>query len=77
MHPIVFFPLYEKMKIFFKNNYEDPNSTKLSNKYILLSTMISKIIASFSCYPHELLRARLQYETENGTTMRQLIKDIS
>ena len=58
VHPLVFFPMYEKLKIFFRMNY-DSDKDKLSNKYILASSIISKVAASFCCYPHEVLRARL------------------
>ena len=58
IHPLVFFPMYEKLKIHFKQTY-DSDKDKLSNKFILASSIISKVTASFCCYPHEVLRARL------------------
>lgn len=65
LHPLVFFPLYEKMKIFFKNNYEEPGADKLSNKYIIFSSVVSKILSSLASYPHEVLRSRMQFHKEN------------
>lgn len=61
IHPIIFFPLYEKLKIFFKDNYECTDAKKLSPKYIVLSTIIAKVTASLVSYPHEVLRSRLQF----------------
>ena len=75
IHPLVFFPMYEKLKIGFMNNYEDKNAKKLSNKYILASSVISKVTASFCCYPHEVLRARLWHEGQRKP-MLQLIRTI-
>lgn len=71
-HPLIYFPLYEKSKIYFKENWDtqecDPN--KLSTRYILLSTVTCKAITSAITYPHEVVRARLQdfrkYEKDNN-----------
>jgi hypothetical protein len=30
MHPLIFFPIYEETKIYFKNNFEDPKAEILS-----------------------------------------------
>ena len=60
LHPLVFFPIYEKSKIHFKNKYE-PNEDKLSTKYIIGCSMFCKLIASGISYPHEVLRARIYY----------------
>lgn len=60
LHPLVFFPIYEKLKIHFKSKYE-PNEDKLSTKYIMGCSMFSKFIASGISYPHEVLRARIYY----------------
>ena len=58
IHPLVFFPMYEKMKISLKQKYE-PNADHLSSKYIMLSSIISKLGASAVSYPHEVLRSRI------------------
>jgi solute carrier family 25 folate transporter 32 len=58
IHPIVFFPLYEKLKIYCKQNY-DQDSENLSTKYIVACTITSKLIASAISYPHEVLRSRM------------------
>ena len=58
IHPIVFFPLYEKLKIYCKNNY-DKDSENLRTRYIVACTLTSKIIASAVSYPHEVLRSRM------------------
>lgn len=44
------------------NHHEQPGAKKLSSKYIIISSIISKITASLVSYPHEVLRSRLQYE---------------
>jgi len=61
LHPLVFFPIYEKQKIYYKKNFE-PDAEKLSTIYILASSVTSKFIASAISYPHEVLRARKYYE---------------
>jgi len=61
IHPLIFFPLYQKLKIYFKNNF-DQDSPKLSTRYILISSIISKLASSAVSYPHEVLRARMQYQ---------------
>lgn len=58
LHPIIFFPVYEKLKIYFKNNY-DQHSQNLSAKYIVVSSIMAKIFSSCISYPHEVLRSRL------------------
>lgn len=58
IHPIIFFPLYEKLKIHLKKNY-DKESEDLSTKFIVLATITSKLISSAVSYPHEVLRSRL------------------
>ena len=59
IHPIIFFPLYEKLKIHLKENY-DKDSEHLSTRYIVLATVFAKLISSAVSYPHEVLRSRLQ-----------------
>ena len=59
IHPLVFFPVYEKSKIYFLNNYEQKGTEKLSAKYIFIASTLSKTLASVASYPHEILRARL------------------
>ena len=68
IHPLVFFPMYEKLKIYFQQNFEDKNAVKLSTKYIVASTLISKIAASAVSYPHEVLRSRIQYKVRERSS---------
>lgn len=68
LHPLVFFPVYEKQKIYYKNKYEKDND-KLSTIYILASSTTSKFIASAVSYPHEVLRARKYYEIKEKTCL--------
>ena len=58
-HVLVYFPIYEKLKVYFKNKYE-PSEESLSSKFIFISVVISKICASSVSYPVELIRARQQ-----------------
>ena len=58
IHPIVFFPLYEKLKIHCKETYEK-DQENLSSKFVVASSITSKLIASAISYPHEVLRSRL------------------
>ena len=64
IHPLVFFPLYEKGKIHMLTNFEPEGTEKLSAKNIFVCSTISKTIASLASYPHEVLRARLHFERE-------------
>ena len=57
-HALIYFPLYEKMKLFFRNNFEKENKEKLSNKYVCMSSVLSKMISSGLTYPHEVMRSR-------------------
>lgn len=58
IHPIIFFPVYEKLKIYFKTNY-DQDSQNLGAKYIAVSSIMAKVFSSAFSYPHEVLRSRL------------------
>lgn len=62
MHPLIYFPLYEKSKIYFKEHWDgaNPDPHHLSSQYILVSTVVCKGITSAMTYPHEVLRARMQ-----------------
>ena len=61
MHPIIYFPLYEKSKIYFKENWDTDNpSDSLSPQYVLICATTCKTITSALTYPHEVVRARMQ-----------------
>ena len=62
IHPLIFFPLYEKTKIYMLDNYESKQAKKLSALNIFLCSTFSKTIASMASYPYELFRSRLYYE---------------
>jgi solute carrier family 25 folate transporter 32 len=57
-HALIYFPLYEKMKVYFHTNWEKAGTEKLSDKYVFASAIFSKLISSSLTYPHEVLRAR-------------------
>jgi hypothetical protein len=70
-HALIYFPLYEKSKLFFRKHFEPPGKDKLSNRYVFASAIFSKsnliyyspifillVISSALTYPHEVLRAR-------------------
>lgn len=69
-HPLIYFPLYEKSKIYFKNHWDHDNKDqdRLSSKFVLISAITCKGATSALTYPHEVLRARMQdirkYEQE-------------
>lgn len=73
-HPLIYFPLYEKSKIYLKESWDtdNPDPNKLSTRYILISAVTCKAITSAITYPHEVLRARLQdfrkYENTQSKT---------
>ena len=62
VHPLVFFPMYEMMKIWMLKNWEKEGADKLSSSYVAASTIICKFTASAVSYPHEVLRSRIQYD---------------
>ena len=70
-HPLIYFPLYEKSKIYFAEVWDTQNSdpNNLSSRYVVIGAVTSKAITSFLTYPHEVLRARMQdfrkYEDES------------
>ena len=39
----------------------------MSSRYVLLASVISKVIASGTSYPHEVLRARIYYKVHDIT----------
>ena len=73
IHPMIYFPLYEKSKLYFKNNW-DPDSETLKSRYVVISACSSKALASSFTYPHEVIRARLQdrrsYEHNSNNPVR-------
>ena len=80
IHPMIYFPLYEKSKLYFKNNW-DPDSENLKSRYVLISACSSKALASSITYPHEVIRARLQdrrsYEkNSNPVRFIDVVKEI-
>jgi len=70
LHPLVFFPIYEKQKIYYKKHFE-PDNEKLSTVFILASSVTSKFIASAVSYPHEVLRARKYFEIKEKTCTKE------
>lgn len=73
-HPLIYFPLYEKSKIYFKTRWDtqNPDPDNLSSRFVLISAVTCKAITSACTYPHEVLRARMQdirtYESKHGQT---------
>lgn len=65
-HVIIQFPLYERLKLVQRTNRTDKNTTW----QILLASTISKVCASTTTYPHEIIRTRLQLQTEKAAKYR-------
>ena len=59
IHPLVYFPMYEIMKIKLLEKFEEPGATKLSSKFVALNAIVCKAVASAASYPHEVLRSRI------------------
>ena len=77
LHPIIFFPVYEKLKLYFKKNFEPIESQNLSSKYIVISSILGKVISSLVSYPHEVLRSRLQYfKEEKNSSIIKLTRNL-
>lgn len=75
-HVLVYFPIYENLKILLKTTFE-PDKEHLSSKYVSLSVLISKWLASMVSYPVELIRARQQdtrSHDEKGNNFSQVFK---
>eukprot|EP00128_Syssomonas_multiformis_P012893 Colp12_sorted_trinity150504_noHs@13727 len=71
VHVGIQFPLYEKLKVYFqecKGVSEELNQTD-----IVVASSISKIIASVAWYPHEVIRTRLQNQTQYPPKYKGLI----
>ena len=71
--------MYEKSKIYLKENFE-PESDHLSSKYVSISAITCKALTSLLTYPHEVVRARQQdaRTAENmcpklSTVIRQIV----
>ncbi|CAO3690061.1 unnamed protein product [Umbelopsis ramanniana] len=58
-HVAVQFPLYERLKIWFKADKDAPSGMMT----ILMASSLSKMAASMATYPHEVIRTRLQNQT--------------
>ena len=65
IHPLVYFPMYEIMKLYLMENWEKEGAKKLSSKYIALAAITCKFTASVASYPHEVLRSRIQYDNQS------------
>eukprot|EP01036_Dinobryon_divergens_P023513 gene23513-31864_t len=57
-HVAIQFPLYEYLKVLMRERIGDEGSMQMAG--IVISSIISKLIASSISYPHEVLRSRLQ-----------------
>jgi len=56
-HIMIQFPLYERLKADFATSHDG-----LELRYVIAASATSKLIASTITYPHEVLRARLQFD---------------
>lgn len=56
LHPIVYFPLYENLKWRTKK-YKG----KVSSSDIFLIACVSKLVSTFTTYPHVVLRSRYTF----------------
>ncbi|KAL7417131.1 mitochondrial carrier domain-containing protein [Mrakia frigida] len=62
-HVAVQFPLYEQLKIWAAPEYGAP----LPSHIILLCSALSKMVASLTTYPHEVVRTRLQIQRASSS----------
>ena len=84
-HPLIYFPLYEKSKIYFARVWDtdNPDPDDLSTRFVAIGAVTSKAITSALTYPHEVLRARLQdfrkYEVDHlqkGQSKSNTIREV-
>ena len=73
--------MYEMMKLYMLENYEEPGAEKLRSRYVAIASTICKVTASAASYPHEVLRSRIQYDNKHlgnkqnlFTVSRRLLK---
>ncbi|XP_023343345.1 mitochondrial folate transporter/carrier [Eurytemora carolleeae] len=59
-HGAIQFMSYEQLKNSYLNYHQMPISSKLGNTEYLFFAAISKLIAAFTTYPYQVVRARLQ-----------------
>lgn len=81
LHVAVQFPLYERAKQLQRANPNDPNEP-LRPFQILLASTSSKVVATITTYPHEVLRTRFQNQitdppkyTSIPQAMRLILKE--
>jgi solute carrier family 25 folate transporter 32 len=70
-HVAIQFPLYEQLKLIALKDHEIPSHSK-----ILLASSLSKIMASSLTYPHEVLRTRLQTQTNENIKYKSLWQSV-
>lgn len=76
-HVVIQFPLYERLKLKMKK----AENGELSTLSLLACSSISKMMASVSTYPHEVVRTRLQIERRyhhdiDNKKILAVVKDI-
>lgn len=75
LHVAVQFPLYERVKQLQRRNPNDPNEPLKSHQILIASTS-SKVVASVTTYPHEVLRTRFQNQTTDPPKYRNILHAI-
>jgi hypothetical protein len=58
LHPLIYFPLYETSKVYYKNNFQTDKNAPLESKYVFVAAISCKSFTSLITYPHEVVRAR-------------------
>ena len=75
LHVAVQFPLYERVKQLQRHNPDDPNEPLKAHQILLASTS-SKVVASITTYPHEVLRTRFQNQTTSPPKYRNILHAV-
>jgi solute carrier family 25 (mitochondrial folate transporter), member 32 len=71
-HVAVQFPLYEQMKFRLREHKGSDHFTTLE---IIAMSTVSKVVASVIAYPHEVLRARFQFQSDSNPRRYRSIRD--
>ena len=75
IHPMIYFPIYEAMK----SSFTDKQKSQVSGYQITICSLVAKVIAIATTYPHIIVRNRVQFasaDSKNHGQIMHLMADI-